>query len=106
VFDLATSADSTSPSPESARFVPLCRHCAQRSATRSRRLCWACFSNPEVRRLYPITSPFARRGVRDFFGRPPLPDQPTDAQPGSEEKILVLMERAQRGQSLWHPKDR
>jgi hypothetical protein len=58
-----------------------------------------------VRDLYPSTSKFIGRGRPDFYGRGPIPDQPTNAQPGREAKILVLIERAQRGQSLWHPKD-
>jgi hypothetical protein len=30
---------------------------------------------------------------------------PTDAIPGTEEKILVLRGRAERGEELWHPLD-
>lgn len=33
------------------------------------------------------------------------PQEPTDAPPGSEEKIRVLAERAAAGQSLHHPED-
>jgi hypothetical protein len=98
---LATAADPTPPAPT----VP-CRHCGQGRVNRPRGLCWTCYHTPGVRELFPSTSKFHRRGVRDFYGRPPLPHEPTDAQPGSEAKILVLIERAQRGQSLWHPKDR
>jgi hypothetical protein len=36
----------------------------------------------------------------------PLPAEPTDALPGSEEKIRVLAQRAERGEQLWHPLDR
>jgi hypothetical protein len=35
----------------------------------------------------------------------PLPDAPTEAAPGSPEKVLILMERARKRQSLWHPND-
>ena len=31
--------------------------------------------------------------------------EPTDALPGTPEKVLVLEERARRGQCLWHPLD-
>jgi hypothetical protein len=55
--------------------------------------------------MYPSTSKFARRGVGDFNGRTARPADPTEAAPGSEDKIRVLMERASRGQSLWHPDD-
>lgn len=34
------------------------------------------------------------------------PQAPTDAIPGSEEKILVLMARYDIGADLWHPEDR
>ncbi len=34
-----------------------------------------------------------------------LPPGPTDALPGSEEKIRVLAERARLGLPLWHPLD-
>lgn len=33
------------------------------------------------------------------------PSQPTDAQPGSQEKIEVLRQRAAAGVPLWHPGD-
>jgi hypothetical protein len=58
-----------------------------------------------VRELYPSTSKFARRGVANFNGAAPLPDSGTDAPPGSEEKIRVLIERASKKQALWHPDD-
>ena len=34
-----------------------------------------------------------------------LPLTPTDARPGSEEKIRVLAERVRMRVSLWHPLD-
>lgn len=34
----------------------------------------------------------------------PLPT-PTDAEPGSSQKIDVLAERVARGERLWHPDD-
>jgi hypothetical protein len=57
-----------------------------------------------VRERYPSTSKFARRGVSDFNGRAALP-APTDAPPGSAEKVAVLEQRARLGQALWHPSD-
>lgn len=35
----------------------------------------------------------------------PLPAEPTSAGPGSEEKIRILAERADRGEQLFHPQD-
>src|SRR5262249_59341986 len=45
-----------------------------------------------------------RRGVADSNGRAKLPE-PTDALPGTPEKVRVLEERARLGQALWHPLD-
>jgi hypothetical protein len=67
-------------------------------------LCWACFYDPKVRKRYPITSKFARRGVIDFYGSGKLP-APTHAMPGTSEKVEVLERRARLHQALWHPHD-
>jgi hypothetical protein len=82
-----------------------CRHCGRALVNRPRGLCWSCYYTPGVRDLYPSTSKFARRGVRDFNGRVPLPTRPTSALPGSPEKVSILVERARKRQSLWHPQD-
>lgn len=37
---------------------------------------------------------------------PSLPAIPTQAEPGSPEKIAILRARLERGQALWHEKDR
>jgi hypothetical protein len=34
------------------------------------------------------------------------PAKPTEAQPGSKEKIEVLSKRVLAGEALWHPQDR
>ncbi len=83
----------------------LCRHCNRVPSNRPRGLCWSCYYRPGVRDLYPSTSKFARRGVADRVGRVPLPEEPTKALPGSEAKVLILIERARKRQSLWHPDD-
>lgn len=36
----------------------------------------------------------------------PIPATPTDAEPGSPEKIRVMEERYRRGEHLHHPQDR
>lgn len=83
----------------------LCRHCGKEKVNRPRCLGWKCFYSPGVRDLYPPTSKFARKGVADgwFLGRP-LPE-PTDAVPGTPEKLAVLERRAAAGQQLFHPHD-
>ncbi len=44
----------------------------------------------------------ARYGNFNGHGTPPVP---TDARPGSEEKVAVLMSQCRSGRSLWHPDD-
>lgn len=73
--------------------MEVCRHCGNRQTIRRRRLCWNCSNDPEARALYRV-----RRRVKPAT-------HPTDALPGSQEKILVLMGRARRRQELWHPDD-
>jgi hypothetical protein len=83
----------------------LCRHCQKVKSNRPRGLCWCCYYTPGVRDLFPSTSKFARRGVGNFNGRTPLPPGPTNALPGTHDKVAVLAERARMGVSLWHPLD-
>lgn len=85
-----------------------CRHCNNARANRPRGLCWSCYYRPGVKELYPIDTyvhRFQRRGVPDFYGVPPPPTNPTSAPPGSQEKVVVLAERASLRQSLWHQAD-
>lgn len=42
--------------------------------------------------------------MSDFLRAAPLP-VPTDALPGSEEKVAVLADRARKGLALHHPRD-
>jgi hypothetical protein len=83
----------------------MCRHCKRVRSNRPRGLCWSCYYTPGVREMYPSTSKFARRGVTDFNGQTALAAQPTDALPGTAEKVAILEERARLGLSLWHPQD-
>jgi hypothetical protein len=85
--------------------MPMCRHCQQAPASRPRGLCWVCYYASGVRQLYPSTSKFARRGLGINPGRLKLPPFPTQALPGTLEKIAVLEQRASLGQELWHPDD-
>jgi hypothetical protein len=82
-----------------------CQHCQQAPISRPRKLCWMCYYTPGVRDLYPTTSKYGRRGIGNYNGRSPLPTFPTNASPGSPEKVAVLEERARLKQSLWHPDD-
>ena len=82
-----------------------CRHCLRAPVSRPRGLCWGCYYTPGVRERYPSTSKFGRRGVGNFNGNAPLPAFPTQALPGTPEKVAVLEERARLKQCLWHPDD-
>ncbi len=82
-----------------------CRHCDEAVVSRPRGLCWSCYYTPGVREQYPSTSKYGRRGVGNFSGRGAPAAVATDAPPGSEEKILILMERARNKQDLWQPDD-
>ncbi|MBV9124133.1 MAG: hypothetical protein JO112_12305 [Planctomycetes bacterium] len=83
----------------------MCRHCGRSQVNRPRGLCWSCYYTPGVRELYPSTSKFARRGIDDFNGQVPLPAAPTEALPGTPEKVAILEQRAHLRQALWHPED-
>jgi hypothetical protein len=44
--------------------------------------------------------------IEQTYSRPgALPKEPTDAPPGSEQKIRVMIERAARREQLFHPLD-
>ena len=78
----------------------ICRHCHVASVSRPRGLCWSCYYTPGVRGLYPSTSPSGYRSSVGFGPLSTVTPTPTDAEPGSEEKILVLIDRAARKQPL------
>src|SRR5262245_38417922 len=86
-------------------MTKICQHCGKGRITRPRKLCWNCYYTPGVRDLYPSTSKFGRRGPGCMRARSRPPTFPTNALPGSLEKILVLTQRAELAQDLWHVDD-
>ncbi len=82
----------------------ICRHCQTRNVSRPRGLCWPCYYLPGVRDLYQTTSKYGRRGL-GICRHARAAAYATDARPGSAEKIMTLMLRAELGQDLWHPSD-
>lgn len=80
---------------------PLCRHCQEKPVNRCRGLCWHCYYAPGVRGLYPSRN---RCGV-GFSNHAPLPRRATTAAPGSRAKLAILIARAARNESLFHPHD-
>ena len=87
--------------------VPKCQHCKTNVGSRARGLCYGCYLEPEIRELYsaPLRQKFGPSEVVDFNGPTKKPDAPTEALPGTPEKVAVLEERAKLGLSLWHPRD-
>lgn len=51
-----------------------------------------------------MASDDTQENLQTGFRRTPLAE-PTSAVPGTEEKILVLQGRVERGEELWHPLD-
>ena len=83
-------------------------HCGGGPVTRPRGLCWACYYQPRVRDLYRGVNEAGERSIeghRNLNLARPLPPEPTQAQPGSEEKVRVLEQRRRDGYALWHPDD-
>lgn len=84
----------------------MCRHCQDAVVSRPRRLCWSCYYRPEVRDLYPTSdAKGAYRSLHHHLCRTSPPAKPTQAPPGSPEKIEVLIDRFVDGVDLWHPDD-
>lgn len=85
---------------------PPCRHCGQRRSFAGRGLCAICWRNRVVRDCYPPLKGFHLDGVSaDNSLKRPMP-RPTEAPPGSPEKLAVLCKRAAAEQQLFHPEDR
>lgn len=86
----------------------VCVHCAGasgRPVNRPRGLCRTCYYTPGVRERYQPVSDRGRLGLGRGYGHSrPLPE-PTEAMPGTPEKLAVLEDRALAEQQLWHPLD-
>lgn len=82
--------------------VPPCRHCRVRRGWKARGLCSTCFIDRGIRDLQPPRRLCLGQADahEDFYGPGGVPE-PTMARPGSEEKTLVLQQRAARGEQLF-----
>lgn len=85
----------------------LCRHCHKLPINRPRGLCWSCYYKPDVRTMYPSHAVHGQNGIHNDtrMADRGLPPTPTEAPPGSEAKIRVMIERAAARQTLDHPQD-
>ena len=89
-----------------AKPAKLCRACGHSKVNRARGLCWVCYYTPGMRDRFPSTSKYGRRGEGRLIGRRAVPlPIPTNALPGTPEKIAALATRAAAGEALWHPND-
>jgi hypothetical protein len=69
-------------------------------------LCWLCHQDLRIRGMYaPLRERAPKPAIADRCGTQPEPP-PTDAPPGSEEKIAELCRRAERGQALFRRDER
>jgi len=82
-----------------------CKNCKRCATAPKRGLCHKCYQTPGIRDKFPPDENSLCRGIADRCGNQKLPAAPTIAWPGTEAKVRVLMERAMRGEQLFHPMD-
>lgn len=82
--------------------MKVCRHCARFSVSRPRGLCWVCYYSPGVKDSYPPAGKVGP-GAGNVNNR--LPDFPTNALPGTPEKLAVFERRLALRRALFHPND-
>lgn len=85
---------------------PSCRHCNAKPSCRPRGLCWTCFYTPAVRDLYPIKAcEHNQRGSGNGMTAVILPPSPTATLVGTEDRLRIYQERAEKMFALNHPAD-
>lgn len=113
------------PASATTQSTVVCLYCEKPGAkVIFRGLCTACYSRPKIRAMFPLepgaidpkkrNPPVYRPNrveecIRIHLSRSeelPLPDEATDAIPGSDAKVAILEERARKGEALFHPSDR
>lgn len=83
----------------------VCLHCGRRKRRLGQRgLCSRCYENRDIRCKYPMRSNVCR-GVGLIVAKDLKGWMPTNALPGTNEKLMVLEYRASKGWPLWHPDD-
>lgn len=87
-----------------------CSCCGRKTTYRRLGLCKRCYLTPGLANRVAALCRRRRRLLADgdgddFHGPGRMPRRATGAGPGSEAKILILMERAARRERLWHPLD-
>lgn len=87
-----------------ARAKIICLYCKKEKPHRNRGLCWSCYNKHRHLYSHIVRDKSARRGYGSGTVSPKKP-QPTTAPPGSNAKVVVLMNRARNGESLHHEND-
>lgn len=97
--------------------IRICAHCKERKNIIARGCCSTCYHNPAIVKNYPKQNRGPKKGFRHVgdmkWFRPKqlgekrgrMPDEPTTALPGTEEKMMVMRARLERGEHLYHPRD-
>lgn len=87
------------------RLLNECKHCHRWLTCQSRGLCWKCWHTPGVKNSYPVLIDCRTIGVGTVITGIRRYPTPTQARPGTPEKVAVLEARAEAGEHLWHPDD-
>ena len=84
-----------------------CLLCGKLKPHKSRYLCLACYQNPASKKLKIPTQFRVDRDNLELAHRVPASPakNPTQAKPGSQEKIAVMQERYEKNQHIHHPED-
>jgi hypothetical protein len=80
-----------------------CLNCKRGQGCYSRGLCRICFRKPGM--VEKFQGRKISRQTGDRFCGIILSEEPTEALPGTEEKILVMQGRFERWENLFHPLD-
>lgn len=84
-----------------------CKHCHKRvqAINKGRGLCYRCHGDDRIKIQYAIDPKYVTVGHGLRVATDTVGWEPTDALPGTEEKIEVMEKRAALGVPLWHPLD-
>ena len=87
-----------------------CRYCTRKLARRPYQLCIRCYLTQKIRQLFEPEFEHERLVQQSGSYSLPqagltIPSEPTDARPGTDEKIRVFSERVDKGEHLFHPDD-
>lgn len=82
-----------------------CNHCHKRRYIQARGICGTCYRTEGIKELYPAKGNGGSYVPSNNNDAGTIPPQPTDAPPGSLEKVLIMMDRVANGQLPNHPED-